>query len=304
MASLFDGLDSDFSSRVQQMVNESGGRITIVSGYRSTQRQTDLWNAAVAKYGEKGARQWVAPPGHSNHERGIAGDLGGDIALAHQLAPKYGLHFPMPWEPWHIEPLGAAHNPQAYTTPTGQGTDHLDSIGSMLGNLLSGPDLTGLSTNIDLSANTDMSLPPDTTTPQGGIGTAPTGMDGTDYNGGADIDKFMAAIAGKESGGNYNATNPDSGASGKFQIMPENWGVWSREAGLGPKAARSPANQELVAKYKMQQYYQQFGNWRDVAIAWYGGPGAVSYSDQQKNRKQGKYPSINQYADEVVSRIG
>lgn len=118
--------------------------------------------------------------------------------------------------------------------------------------------------------------------------------------GGSDIDAFMQAISGQESGGDPNAVNPDSGAAGMFQIMPSNWVPWAREAGADPND-RSAANQRKVAAAKMLQYYQQFGNWRDVAIAWYGGPGAVAYGN--KDAPQGGYPSINSYADQAMQRF-
>lgn len=127
-----------------------------------------------------------------------------------------------------------------------------------------------------------------------GGGGAPTG--------GGEIDAFMAAISGQESGGDYNISNRDSGAHGKYQIMPANWGPWATRAGLGPNAPQTPQNQETVARRIMLDYYQQFGNWRDVAIAWYAGPGAVGGS--RGNASQGAYPSINEYADTIMDRFG
>lgn len=111
------GLDPAFQAKIDAMVAASGGRLTIQSGYRDNALQAKLYNAAVQKYGEAQAGNWVAPPGHSNHNRGLAVDLGGDIGLAHQLAPQFGLEFPMSWEPWHIEPVGLREksSPQAYT---------------------------------------------------------------------------------------------------------------------------------------------------------------------------------------------
>lgn len=122
-------------------------------------------------------------------------------------------------------------------------------------------------------------------------------------NGGG-IDAFMSAIMGQESGGNYGAVNADSGASGAFQIMPENWPAWAEAAGLGADAPMTPENQDYVARHKMQEYYNQFGNWRDVAIAWYAGPEAVGWSEEAKNRNQDGYPSVNEYADSVMARMG
>ena len=117
---------------------------------------------------------------------------------------------------------------------------------------------------------------------------------------------FINAIAGQESGGNYNAENSDTGAYGKYQIMPSNWPAWAEEAGIGADAPRTPENQEIVARFKLGQYYDKYGA-RGAAIAWYGGEGALNYSDEALNRKQGdngEYPSINEYADEVLGRMG
>lgn len=117
---------------------------------------------------------------------------------------------------------------------------------------------------------------------------------------------FINAIAGQESGGSYNAENSDTGAYGKYQIMPSNWPAWAEEAGIGADAPRTPENQEIVARFKLGQYYDKYGA-RGAAIAWYGGEGALNYSDEALNRKQGdngEYPSINEYADEVLGRMG
>lgn len=122
--------------------------------------------------------------------------------------------------------------------------------------------------------------------------------------GSGELDAFMAAIAQGESGGRYDVPpNPDSGAQGKYQIMPANWGPWAERAGLGRNAPRTPENQEIVARHMMSEYYSAFGNWRDVAIAWYAGPGRVGTDPAFLNRSQGKYPSINEYADRAMERM-
>ena len=38
----------------------------------------------------------------------------------------------------------------------------------------------------------------------------------------------MYAMGQVESGGNYYARNPTSGAYGKYQIMPSNWPAWAQ----------------------------------------------------------------------------
>lgn len=114
------GMDPTFRERLMAMIAASGGRLTIKSGYRSHAEQQALWEKSD-KTGK-----WVARPGHSNHEKGIAGDLAGDLRWAHQHAAEFGLYFPMEWEPWHIEPMGSrsgkgwsgpAASDSGYSTP-------------------------------------------------------------------------------------------------------------------------------------------------------------------------------------------
>lgn len=102
------GVNPEFGRRLAALVKASGGRVRIGNDYRSTARQAQLFAAAVKKYGSvAAARKWVAPPGHSKHNAGLAADLKGDIALAHQLAAQFGLYFPMGHEPWHVELRGS-----------------------------------------------------------------------------------------------------------------------------------------------------------------------------------------------------
>lgn len=101
-----------FNSAIQKLIAASGGKISVSSGKRSSDRQTQLWAEALKKYGSpKKARKWVAPPGHSKHELGLANDLKfadpATRAWAHQHAGEYGLIFPLANEAWHVEPIGA-----------------------------------------------------------------------------------------------------------------------------------------------------------------------------------------------------
>jgi hypothetical protein len=119
----------------------------------------------------------------------------------------------------------------------------------------------------------------------------------------SEIDAFIGALIGQESGGDPNVTNVDSGAMGLGQIMPENWGPWAAEAGVDSRDF-SPANQMRVIKHKIAQYYEAYGNWRDVAVAWYGGAGGVQriragggYNDEDG------YPSLHEYANSVLAKM-
>lgn len=106
------GFNPQFNSELQRLLNDYKGQVSVSSGYRSPQRQAQLFAQAVKKYGsEAAARKWVAPPGHSKHNEGLAADLhfSNDAVRQkiHQVAANYGLTFPMAYESWHIEPIGA-----------------------------------------------------------------------------------------------------------------------------------------------------------------------------------------------------
>ncbi len=85
------------------------------------------------------------------------------------------------------------------------------------------------------------------------------------------LSRFMAAVGSVESGGDYTAVNPTSGAFGKYQIMPSNWSPWARQYLGDPYARKTPANQDKVAAGKMTALYRWLGSWRRVAYWWLTG---------------------------------
>jgi LAS superfamily LD-carboxypeptidase LdcB len=106
------GMQDVLADRLSRLVNEAPPSVRegfkINSGYRSNERQAQIFKEAVAKYGsEEAARKWAAPPGKSNHNHGNAADIGFQTeearAYFHANAARYDLAFPMAHEPWHIE---------------------------------------------------------------------------------------------------------------------------------------------------------------------------------------------------------
>ena len=98
----------------------------VTSSYRSVRRQRALFDAALKKYGsEAKARKWVAPPGKSNHNKGIAVDIAElysnrknfkDNPVWQWLTangPKYKFVQRMSWEPWHWEYTGGISEPES-----------------------------------------------------------------------------------------------------------------------------------------------------------------------------------------------
>lgn len=108
-ATALAGLDPRLAVAVDALLDATGGRVHLVSGYRSPQQQAMLWNRALARYGSsEAADDWVAPPGRSMHEAGLAVDLGGDLdlAAAQVEALRLPLYRPLAHEPWHFELVG------------------------------------------------------------------------------------------------------------------------------------------------------------------------------------------------------
>ncbi|RCW27799.1 D-alanyl-D-alanine carboxypeptidase-like protein [Ciceribacter lividus] len=111
-----DGMADAFASKLAKMLasmpDNLKGSVTITSGYRSIERQQQIWLEALKKYGSpEAARKWAAPPGNSQHNKGNAADLGYSSDAArqwmHQNAGSFGLSFPLSNENWHIEDADA-----------------------------------------------------------------------------------------------------------------------------------------------------------------------------------------------------
>jgi D-alanyl-D-alanine carboxypeptidase/Putative Flp pilus-assembly TadE/G-like len=104
------GLDPLLAESVERLVLAADEKVWVTSGYRSHAHQAELWAGALARYGDpEAADDWVAPPGHSMHERGLAVDLGGDLELAVEIIRRLSLPLdrPLANEPWHFELVGA-----------------------------------------------------------------------------------------------------------------------------------------------------------------------------------------------------
>ena len=132
------------------------------------------------------------------------------------------------------------------------------------------------------------------------------------------IDKasFFEAVAGQESGGNYEAENGRTGAFGKYQIMPENWSSWAVQAGLPADAPKTPENQETIAKYKLGEYFDNYGA-EGALVSWYAGeangerwangaPDAIGeggHYSWDAPQGDGDEPSIREYVQQALSRL-
>lgn len=153
----FTGLNPDFSSALSNMLaaaeQELGkNSLSITSAYRSPEKQAELYKAALKKYGsEKAARKWVAPPGKSMHNKGMAVDFGaaGGGLLRDANSPqaqwlkknasRFGLAVPMSWEPWQVELAGARGKPNPNQAIA---SDTMRVLGKQPKGLLTAPQTT------------------------------------------------------------------------------------------------------------------------------------------------------------------
>ena len=127
-------LRNDAAAQAQRLISDAraaGVPMTAVSAYRSYQTQATLYNNYVAQYGQATADTISARPGHSEHQTGLAVDIGnpnGACALqacfagtpagtwAANNAWRYGFIVRYPqgmtnitgyaYEPWHLRYVG------------------------------------------------------------------------------------------------------------------------------------------------------------------------------------------------------
>lgn len=128
------GEDSEAKSAIDQLMQEgnaSGLNFALRSGFRSYETQIGLYNGYVERDGQNKADTYSARPGHSEHQSGLAFDLGNTAATEDfkasfehtpegewlkEHAHEYGFIIRYPkgktnitgyqYEPWHLRYLG------------------------------------------------------------------------------------------------------------------------------------------------------------------------------------------------------
>tara|TARA_R100000734_G_C3308764_1_gene99410 strand:- start:782 stop:1480 length:699 start_codon:yes stop_codon:yes gene_type:complete len=98
------------------------------------------------------------------------------------------------------------------------------------------------------------------------------------------IGLYLEALKQKESSGDYQVLhNPTTiidittkkpirvQALGAYGILDINWNKWSKEAGLEGADWHDPKAQDIVARFKVQEYFNKYNSWDLVSIAWFAG---------------------------------
>jgi len=141
------------------------------------------------------------------------------------------------------------------------------------------------------------------------------------------IDIYLEALKMQESSGNYQAKHEPSfitdivtgkkirvQAIGAYGILDINWNgtktqqSWAEQAGYKGADWHDPTVQDAVAKYKVQEFFNKFGSWDAVSVAWFAGSetakdlvktGTIDYSKADVNGVD-----IKEYVDEMNTKIG
>ncbi|MFZ7104107.1 MAG: D-alanyl-D-alanine carboxypeptidase family protein [Peptococcaceae bacterium] len=126
VASIYDKLTDELSAR---------SRITAVSGWRSQREQEQIYSESLLENGADFTAKYVAFPGHSEHQTGLAVDLAlnqanidflrpyfpytGVCGAFREMAGRFGFieRYPegkenitgITYEPWHFRYVGAPH---------------------------------------------------------------------------------------------------------------------------------------------------------------------------------------------------
>lgn len=128
------------------------------------------------------------------------------------------------------------------------------------------------------------------------------------------VTRLRQAIVGKESGGNFSAVNPDSGALGYGQVMPYNVGPWTQKhygRRLTPQQFLANREAQLaVVNGQIAEIVQQqlaAGYRGDIAIRraasiWYSGRGNLYDDSKPQFYKGRRYPSIREYTLDILRR--
>jgi len=140
------------------------------------------------------------------------------------------------------------------------------------------------------------------------------------------IDMYLEALKMQESSGNYQAqhkpeviTDIVTGkkirvqAIGAYGILDINWTgtktqkSWAKQAGYSGADWHDPVAQDAVAKYKVQEYFNKYGSWDAVSVAWFSGEGnanklvkngTIDYSQADANGQ-----TIENYVDQMNTKI-
>jgi hypothetical protein len=261
------GLVPSFLAALRAYSAGIGRDLTVGSGFRTRAEQAALYRAKPGL---------AAPPGRSHHEQGLAADISpqlGGTKLGNPAAARYGLRFPMSWEPWHIEPTSLRGGRASVAGGGGGGIDAGPLLRGLAGPLLARlgkiPGAPGKLAKAGGQQILDAAIGH---LSAGGGGGGPGGV----TVGGGKLSAAEAWIIGKESGGRTSADNPSSTAFGLGQLLISNRRRYAARLGVSPGTTDYNAQLKMFRMYVKERYgtpERAKAFWQ--AHGWYGAGGPV-----------------------------
>lgn len=255
-----EGLNPTFFNRLSLWSSAEGQPFHVRSGFRTYNEQVAAYQRMLAGIGAK-----AAIPGSSMHEYGLAVDgphWGG------RGPGRFGIRYPMSFEPWHAEPVEA----RAWRALARDGKVGGGGLVAGIGALPKPPAVAATGA-IAQVATAVMARAYEAALAWAGTQTITNAgaASGALADFPVQVQKVLATIRAIESGGNYLAQNPYSSAFGAYQFIASTWVALARRFGLNP-ANRSPAAQDTLAARYVQSILAQYGgDVRAVPSVWYVG---------------------------------
>lgn len=290
----FFRLQSSFDKMMTDAPPDVRAGVSIFSGMRTTEHQAELYAAAVKKYGsEEEARKWVAPPGHSQHEKGNAADLRYATPEArewmHANAGKYGLTFPLANEPWHIERAdargdkvgGLIEGQQVDRTASSFAGSQFQKLVGILTPMVS-KDAEAALARIEKNAKEGAAIPPDDVIHLGEMARR-SGNEEV-------LDKAKPWLAALDM---YHNQPP-----GQTFDVTKAWIAEQRSKGLTPMQADALDHFEAISKAHDERFAQN-PRAESAAAGWTGAPGPLQFSTADAGelaKRQKDAAIINQHA--------
>jgi phage-related protein len=277
------GLVPSFLAALRAYSSGIGRNINVTSGFRTRAQQAALYRQKPGL---------AAPPGRSNHEKGLAADITpqmGGTRLGNPTSQRYGLRYPMSYEPWHIEPTNLSGGASGGGGPgilAGLARKAINLLWKPVGGLLSRIAGNSALGQIVMGAGhriKDAMLSWVDGQDTGGIAGGPGGgapaanaalgkrlAAAYGWGSGAQWNALNALVM-SESGWNNNAQNPTSTAYGIGQFLNSTW------AGVGATKTSNPTAQiQAMLRYIKQRYGSATAAWSfKRSHNWYGQGGPV-----------------------------
>lgn len=147
-------------------------------------------------------------------------------------------------------------------------------------------------------------MPAAQTEPAAGMTVADTDGDGLADTDTLDVDAVMRGIMQQESGGDYQAENPTSTASGAYQYID---GTWDGYGGYSHASDAPPEIQDEKMRADVQAAYDRLGDWERVIAAHFAGEpgqdGPKTDWDVAPGTPANHNPTIRDYVDGVLGHI-